>query len=111
MSLHLGLALNQELSLTGRLMDADECRRVGVLNRIAPGESLLAEASALARELAARPPIALRRTKQRFRQLTQAAFDDAGRAAVEGQLECYRAGEPQAVMARFIAERDARRKA
>jgi hypothetical protein len=53
----------------------------------------------------------MRRTKQRFRELTQGAFDDAARAAIEGQQECYRAGEPQAVMARFIAEREARRKA
>lgn len=109
MSLHLGQALNQELSLTGRLMDADECLRVGVLTRLVESEALLPTATGLARELAAKPPTAMRRTKQRFRELTQAAFDDAARAAIEGQRECYRNGEPQAVMARFIAEREARK--
>ncbi|HKI97172.1 MAG TPA: enoyl-CoA hydratase/isomerase family protein [bacterium] len=110
MSLHLGLALNQELSLTGRLMDADECRRVGLLNRLVAETDLLPTALELARELAAKPPVAMARTKQRFRELTQAAFDDTARAAIAGQEAAYRAGEPQAVMARFIAEREARRK-
>jgi enoyl-CoA hydratase/carnithine racemase len=74
-------------------------------------DALREQAVALARDLAAKPPIAMRRTKQRFRALSEAAFEEAARAAVEGQQECYRAGEPQAVMARFIAEREARRKA
>ena len=105
MSLHLGLALNQELSLSGRLMDAEECQRAGLLTRLVPPEALLPTALALARELAAKPPLAMQRTKQRFRELTQAGFEDAARAAIAGQQACYRAGEPQAVMARFIAER------
>jgi len=110
MSLHIGLALNQELSLTGRLMDAEECRAAGLLTRLVPTAELLPTASALARELAAKAPTALRLTKARFRELTQAAFDDAARSAITGQQEVYRQGEPQAIMARFIAERAARRK-
>lgn len=110
MSLHLGLALNQELSLTGRLMDADECRAVGLLGRVVPGDELLPAACAAARELAAKAPTALRLTKARFRELTQAAFEDAARAAIAGQQACFRQGEPQAAVARFLAEREARRK-
>ena len=109
MSLHLGLAKNMELSYTGRLMDAEECQTLGLLNRMAPDAELVAEARAMAAELAAKPQEAFRQTKRRFREVTQAAFEDAFRAAVEGQRACYEAGEPQQVMARFIAERQARK--
>ncbi len=109
MSLHLGLARNQELSYTGRLMDAEECRGLGLLNDLVPAAELPGRARELAGELAAKPPIAFRRTKRRFREVTQAAFDEAFRAGVAGQQEGYAAGEPQAVMGRFLAER-ARRK-
>ena len=109
MSLHLGLALNQELSLTGRLMGAEECRQAGLLSRVVEEAALLAAARELARELAAKPAHAMAHTKRRLRELTQAAFDDAARAAIAGQQACYAAGEPQALMARFIAERANRR--
>jgi len=109
MSLHLGLALNQELSLTGRLMDAEECRGAGLLTRLVAEDALLPTALELARELAAKPPLAMAHTKRRFRELSEAAFQDAAVAAIAGQQAGYAAGEPQAVMARFLAER-ARRK-
>ena len=110
MSLHLSLAKNMELSYTGRLMDAGECQTLGLLNAMAPDARLIAEARAAAAEIAAKPPIAFQQTKRRFREVTQAAFEDAFRAAVEGQRACYEAGEPQEVMARFLAEREARKR-
>lgn len=109
MSLHLGLARNVELSLTGRLMDAEECHRIGLLNHLVPAEALLPKALEIAGELAAKPPTAMRYTKRRFREVTQAAFDEAFQAGVAGQRQCYREGEPQAMMGRFVAEREARK--
>ena len=105
MSLHVSLSLNLDLSLTGRLMDAEECRRVGLLNHLVPEQELMSKALEVARELAAKPPTAMRRTKQRFRESTQPAFDQAFQAAVLGQQECYAKGEPQRVIAEFIAKR------
>ncbi|MCZ6472992.1 MAG: enoyl-CoA hydratase/isomerase family protein [SAR324 cluster bacterium] len=105
MSLHVSLSLNLDLSLTGRLMDAEECQRVGLLNHLVPSGELMAKALSVAGELAAKPPTAMRRTKQRFREMTQPAFDEAYRAAVLGQQECYKNGEPQRAIADFIAKR------
>ncbi len=90
-------------------MDAEECQRVGLLNRVVPTEHLLPAALELCGELADKPPTALRLTKQRFRELTQPLFDDTARVAIEGQQACYAAGEPQRIMAGFIAAREARR--
>jgi enoyl-CoA hydratase/carnithine racemase len=105
MSLHLGLARNLELSLTGRLMDSEECREAGLLNHLVPTDQLMPKAMEVAEELGAKPPTAMRRTKQRFREMTQGAFDEAFRAAVLGQQECYKNGEPQAAIEAFIAKR------
>jgi len=109
MSLHLGWSMNQELSYTGRLMDAEECHRLGLLNRLVKREALLPTARKLASELSAKPGNAFLRTKQRFRELALAGFDEAFRTGVLGQQATYAAGEPQAVIDAFLAERAARK--
>ena len=53
-----GVAL--EILLTGRLVKADEALRIGLVNRVVPAVGLIAEARALAAELAAKPPVSLR---------------------------------------------------
>lgn len=109
MTLHLGLSLNIELSMTGRLMDAEECRRVGLLNHLVPRAQLMSKAQELARELAQKAPTAMRWTKRRFREITQAGFDEAARAAIAAQQEAYRHGEPQRIMEAFVAARAERK--
>ena len=110
MSLHVGRSVNQDLSYSGRLMAVEECEQLRLLNRVvAPGE-LLASARALVNELAAKPPTAFLRTKQRFRDIALAGFDEAFRLGVLGQQAAYAAGEPQAVIDAFLAERAARQR-
>ncbi len=104
MSLHLPWSLNQELSYTGRLMQADEAEALRLL-RVVPAEALIDEAAALARSLGAKPAAALARTKARFRELALRGFDEAFRAAVLGQQEAFAKGEPQAIMTAFLARR------
>lgn len=105
MSLHLGMSLNQDLSLTGRLMDAEECQRVGLLNHLVASDQLMPKALEVAAELAAKPSTAMRRTKQQFREVTQPAFDAAFKAGVLGQQECFKNGDPQQAIADFLAKR------
>ena len=61
--------------------------------------------------MAAKPPMAMRLTKERFRQVTQPAFDEAFENGGAYQAEAFASGEPQAAMRVFFAERAARRKA
>jgi enoyl-CoA hydratase len=49
-----------ELLLTGEPVDAQEALRIGLVNRVFPKESLLAEAEALVRKMIANAPVALR---------------------------------------------------
>ncbi|SMF57062.1 Enoyl-CoA hydratase/carnithine racemase [Tistlia consotensis] len=104
---HLGLARTIDLTLTGRLMDAEECREVGLINRLVPQERVLDEALALAEELAAKPPVAMRLDKQRFREMTEAGFRDCLAAGQRIQREAYGSGEPARMMEAFLARRGA----
>ncbi len=49
-----------ELLLTGAPIAADEAFRIGLVNRVVPAAQLMGEARALARALAAKPPVAAR---------------------------------------------------
>ena len=64
----VGLSKAMELTLTGDLVDADEMLRLGLVAKVVPEESLLDETYALARKLAAGPPLALRAIKRAFHQ-------------------------------------------
>ena len=54
------------LCLSGRLIDAEEARRIGLVQAVFPAAELQAEALKLARELAARPPLAVRYIKSQI---------------------------------------------
>jgi enoyl-CoA hydratase/carnithine racemase len=60
----VGTAKARELLFTAVRVDATECLRLGIANRVVPDASLASEALELARQIAAGPPIALRYMKQ-----------------------------------------------
>jgi enoyl-CoA hydratase len=51
-----------KMLLSGAMIDAAEALRIGLVDEVVPGESLMARAEALAREIAGNAPIALERT-------------------------------------------------
>ncbi|MBT3170833.1 MAG: enoyl-CoA hydratase/isomerase family protein [Rhodospirillaceae bacterium] len=101
----LGHARTVELTLSGRLMDGDECFRLGLFNHLVDAAEVHAKAIAVAEELAQKPPTAMRLTKQRFREDGQAAFDATFEIATRLQREAYTSGEPQRVMAEYFAKK------
>ena len=105
MSLQIGHSLNQQFSLTGELVDGTRAHALGLVNDLVPRTQVLLRAVQRARELAALPGAALRVTKQRFRERTQAGFEEACSAGIRYQLECYASGEPTRVMQAFLARR------
>lgn len=105
----VGLAHAIDLTLTGRMVDADECYRLGLLNRVVPHERVLPEAISLAEVLGAKAPIAMRLNRQRFREMMAPTFRDALAAGARNQREAYASGEPAQMMRRFLDRSAARR--
>lgn len=60
----VGLAKACEVIFTGRLYTGEEAFALGLVNRVAPAEKVMDEALALAREIAANAPIAVRLAKR-----------------------------------------------
>ncbi|SFI12858.1 Enoyl-CoA hydratase/carnithine racemase [Bosea sp. OK403] len=107
----IGIARTIDLTLTGRMMDADECFRIGLINRIVAKEKVMEAALALATELAGKPPVAMRLNKARFREVTEESFRECLKAGIRNQREAYATGEPARMMEEFLAKRAARKTA
>jgi enoyl-CoA hydratase len=60
----VGMRRAMELIVTGRVIDADEALRIGLVNEVVPSGSCLERALELAREIAALPQPALRTDKE-----------------------------------------------
>jgi enoyl-CoA hydratase/carnithine racemase len=105
----LGLSRTIELTLTGRMMDAEECHRLGLVHHLVERRAVMSKAREVARELAAKPPIAMRLNKQRFRAVTEPGFRDAINAGIPIQRESYGSGEPARMVEAFFRERAARK--
>ena len=99
---HLPFGINAELSLTGELISGERAYQLGIVNALVARGAVFDEALARARALAALPPNALRLTKQRMRELTQAQFEDILVAAKRYQRLAYESGEPQRTMPQLL---------
>jgi len=104
-SLNLPWSLNQELSMTGRMMEAEEAQRFGLFNRVVPKDEVIPTACGLAELLAGKLPTAFGRTKKRFREVALRGFEEAFRAGVLGQQAAFAKGEPQAFIDDFLAQK------
>jgi len=105
MNTMLGMSRTTELVLTGRMMDAEEAYRIGVFHHVVPAEQVLTKAIEIANELAAKPAIAMRLTKQRLSEMTEASFKETIAASIRIQRESYGSGEPARMMEEFYQKR------
>ncbi len=81
-----GLANAAEMMLTGRIYNADEALRLGVVNKVVPHESLMDEAIALAEEIAFNPSTHVRWAKK---MLHANAVNDNIRSVLQTEDEIF----------------------
>ena len=106
----IGLSRTVELTLCGRMMEGEECHRIGLVHHLVDDAGqVMPAARKVAALLAAKPRTAMRLTKRRFREMTQPDFDEAFAAGAAIEAEAFASGEPQAEMERFFETRTARR--
>jgi enoyl-CoA hydratase len=101
----LGLSRTTELSLTGRLMNADECYRIGIVHHVVPRDQVLNKAFEIADELGQKAPLAMRLNKAWLRKMTEAGFREAFDAAMLAHRISYDSGEPARMIDLFFAHR------
>lgn len=98
----LGLARATDLVQTGRIMEAEECHRLGLINELVAPEEVLPRALELARMLASKPKNAYAFNKQRICAATQAGFDETFELARLIHRKAFEIGETQAAMSKFF---------
>ncbi|AMV70837.1 enoyl-CoA hydratase-related protein [Desulfuromonas carbonis] len=97
-----------ELLLTGELIDAEEAWRIGLVNRVVPAAELLATARELARNLAAKAPVAAQLTKAAVHNGLE--MDSCRAAGYEADLFalCFATPEQKEGMRAFLEKRPPR---
>jgi enoyl-CoA hydratase/carnithine racemase len=95
-----------EMLLTGEMIDAEHAHRIGLVNRVAPPDALVAQTAALAAQIAAKPRATLKIGKEAFyRQLEMGlsdAYDYASWVMTENMLHA----EAREGIGAFVEKRD-----
>lgn len=98
----VGQGMAKDLIYTGRVIDAQEALRIGLVNAVAPRAELMDRAMALANQIAANAPAAVAAAKRSINQGYDMAADDA--IALENRLfgECFATQDQKEGMAAFL---------
>ena len=72
----LGKHRAMELVLTGDMLSAADAERLGLVNRVVPGELCLEEAKNIAKKIAAKPPLAIKAAKEAVLKSANSGLDE-----------------------------------
>jgi enoyl-CoA hydratase/carnithine racemase len=100
----LGPARVKDLMFTGRFVQAEEARALGMVTRIAPAEDIDRTVVDLALDIASNAPLTLRATKEIIRRLSVKRRLDPGADADVVEL-CYTSEDFREGVAAFLAKR------
>ncbi len=100
----IGAGRAAELLYTGRSMDGAEAERWGFYNRLCAPEALAAEATELARSIAAGPTFAHAMTKRCIHQEWSMGVDEAIEAEAQAQAICMQTRDYERAYNAFVAK-------
>ena len=87
------------------MIPAAEAHRIGLFNRIVPGDALMSETYAFARTLAAKSPPALARAKRSMHAALRGSLDEALAIELEQQLALLETDEARDALLAFLEKR------
>jgi methylglutaconyl-CoA hydratase len=102
----IGEKKTRELLLAGKILDAAEALRFGLVTEIVPAESLMPRAQELADSLLALSPVSLQRTKHLFSRLEGDALQREIELAVEANAAIRETEDFREGLAAFLEKRD-----
>lgn len=95
-----------ELMMTGRLIDATEARRLGVVSRVVPAHQLDSTVDEVVADLAARSPVVLKMGRDAFYAVEDMAFDPALDVLQDGLRSVAATDDAAEGVAAFLAKRE-----
>ena len=101
----VGTAKARELFYTADRLDAAACERLGIVNRVVPGDRLMDETLALARRLARGPTIAYRYMKQNLDRALRADLPTCLAHEAEGTVRTATTEDHREAVRAFIEKR------
>jgi 2-(1,2-epoxy-1,2-dihydrophenyl)acetyl-CoA isomerase len=104
----VGPAKALELLLGAELVDAAECARLGLVNRVVATADLPAATRAWAEAIAAAPPLAVRRAKAAVYRSERATLEEMLTVELEAQLACFASADGKEGIAAFLEKRSPR---
>jgi enoyl-CoA hydratase len=101
----VGLGRAKDLVLTGRTIDAREAERIGLVNRVVPDDEVLDAAKALARQILAQGPLAVRLAKLNLNNSARAGQDSGLLLEQVSQAVLFESEEKRRRMTEFLEKR------
>ena len=102
----VGIAMARELVMTGKVINAEEALRIGLVNRVVtPQSELLAAARETAKMIAAMGPLAVAHGKRVLREGAAKELTVANDIEIEGFAQCFATADQKEGMAAFLEKR------
>ncbi|MBI1395987.1 MAG: enoyl-CoA hydratase [Betaproteobacteria bacterium] len=101
----VGVRKALEIALLSETFDAAEALRLGLVNRVVPADRLERETDALARRLAAGPPLALGNLKRLMRESFDATLEAQLQSERDAFLQCAASSDFREGVSAFVEKR------
>jgi len=103
----VGRGRAMELLMTGRMVDAEEALRIGMVDRIVPAADLAAETAKLAATIAGGPPLAIAGIKRAMQASERNDLRAQANLESQHQIDCFRSQDAAEGIAAFFEKRAA----
>ncbi len=107
LSRRVGIGRARELCFTGDIIDAEEAKRIGLVNAVVPGAELLAKVADVAKKIAAKGPLAIAQCKRVILRGEDVALNVANELEAQAFAGLFGSHDQREGMGAFLEKRKA----